>query len=251
VPGVPSNAGSVAVLAAATVNGCPAQGASRAVPPVAGGKTVVGAVTLLSTALTTVAGTVIGTDGQPVSGATVQVSSADLADVAMATSGAGGTFAVAGVAARQWTLSGFAAATVAGVLMTGRSLSAGAAPGARTDLGVLQLQPAAPGGADPLTTVTGLVVGTDGVTPVAGAQVVVDTGPYGLFVTTSGGDGRFSILGVPTLEGSVDVAASLRHACILDNSGQPLHVSALAAGAVTDVGRLLLAPDQGPGTLLF
>jgi hypothetical protein len=249
VPGVPSNGGSIAVIATATVNGCGPQGASPSVPPVAGGNTLVGVVTLNSTALTTVAGMVVGPDGQPMVGITVVVSSADLADLVTVISGPGGTFAASGFSARQWTLSAFAAGTVGGAAVSGRSAATLAVSGGRTDLGVVQLASLPATGADPGTTVTGLVVGQDGATPAAGVQVVVDAGPYGLFVTVTGADGRFSIAGVPTLEGSVAVAASQRTGCVLLNSGKPLSVPALAPGNVTDVGTLQLSPDTGPGGL--
>jgi hypothetical protein len=252
VPGVPSNAGSIAVLAAATINGCGAQGTSSPpVPPVAGGNTFVGVVTLNSTALTTVVGVVVGPDGLPYAGATVAVSSGDLADLVTVTSGPGGTFATAGFPARQWMLSAAVMSTVGGAAVSGRSTPTAAAPGGRTDLGIVQLAPLPGMGPHPGATVTGLVVGQDGATPAIGAQVVVDAGPYGLFVTVTGGDGRFSIAGVPTLEGSVAVAASLRTGCLLLNSGKPLTVTALASGDVTDVGTLALSPDSGPGSGFF
>jgi hypothetical protein len=166
-------------------------------------------------------------------------------------SGSDGTFTVVGVPARRWPLTALASATVGGVLVTGRSAESIPAPGLATNLDGVQLQPLPVSGPDPLTTVTGLVVAAEGTTPVAGAQVVVDAGPYGLFAASTGADGRFSILAVPTLEGSVAVAASLHQACVLDNSGRPLTMPALAAGDVTDVGTLVLAPDSGPGGPVF
>jgi hypothetical protein len=166
--------------------------------------------------------------------------------VATATSGPGGTFVVPGFPARQWTLSAIAAASLGGVSSSGRSVAATAILAGRTDLGLVQLA-AAPTGPDPLTTLSGLVLAQDGATPAAGAQVVVDAGPYGLFVTVTGDDGRFSVAGVPTLEGTVGVAASLRDTCVLYNTGQPELVPALAAGGVSDAGTMVLAPDHGPG----
>jgi hypothetical protein len=252
LPGVPTLGGDFAVTATGTVNGCPASGSTPPLPRVPGGTTTVGVVTLGSTASTIVSGVVLGPDGQPLAGAAVQILSGDLADLATATSGPGGTFAVGGVPARLWPLSAFAGATVNGVRVTGRSASAAApAPSGRTDLGTVQLQPLAASGSDPLTTVAGLVVGADGTTPAAGAQVVVDAGPSGLLVATTGADGRFSLAGVPTLQGSVAVAASLRQGCALDTTGNPLTLPALAPGGVTDAGTLVLAADQGPGPILF
>jgi 3D (Asp-Asp-Asp) domain-containing protein len=247
IPGVPSNAGNLTVIAAATVNGCGAQGASLPVPPVAGGNTLVGVLTLDSTSPTTVAGEIVGVDGLPVVGATVVVSSADLADVTTVTAGPGGIFVAPGVPARLWTLSALAAAMVGGAPLSGQSVAALGAPGGRTDLGIIQLAPLPGSGPDPGTTVTGLVLGQDGATPAAGVQAVVDAGAYGLFVTVTGNDGRFSIAGVPTLGGSVAVAASRRDGCVLLTTGKPLAAPALAPGAVTDVGTLTLSPDHGPG----
>jgi hypothetical protein len=120
-------------------------------------------------------------------------------------------------------------------------------PSRRRQQGWRRRPAAVPAGPDPLTTMTGLVLAQDGATPAAGAQVVVDAGPYGLFVTVTGEDGRFSVPGVPTLEGTVGVAASLRDACVLYNTGQSAPVPALVAGGVSDAGTLVLAPDHGPG----
>jgi hypothetical protein len=251
IPGMPTTGGNLAVLAASAVQGCPAQGSSPPVAPIAGGTTVVGAVTLGGTALTILSGTVVGPDSQPLAGATVQLSSADLADFATVTSGPGGTFAAPRFPLRLWSVGAFASATVNGVLVTGSSGPHSPVAGARLDLGTLQLQPLATSGPDPLTAVTGLVVAADGTTPVPSAQVVVDAGPYGLFTTTTGPDGTFVIAGVPTLERSVAVAASLHQACTLDNTGRPQNVSALVPGGSTDVGTLVLGPDRGPVIFFF
>jgi hypothetical protein len=251
VPSVPTAQGPISVSATGIVAGCPSTGSfGGLVTPVLGGITNVGSILLPALAAVPVAavtGTVLGPDGTPVAGASVEIASADLADLATAVSGPDGTFTVAGVPARQWSLTALASATVSGVLVTGRSGNTIPAPGLTTNLGVVQLQPLTASGPDPLTTVTGLVVAADGTTPVAAAHVVVDAGPYGLFTTATGADGRFSIPAVPTFEGSVAVAASLRQTCVLDNSGGPLIVSSLTAGDVTDVGTLVLAPDSGPG----
>jgi hypothetical protein len=251
VPSVPTAQGPIFVSATGNVAGCPSTGTFVGqVTPVLGGITNVGSILLPAlppVPLTVVAGTLLGPGGTAVDGASVEIASADLADLATAVSGPDGTFTVAGFPARRWQLTAFSSATVGGVLVTGRAANTTPAPGLTTNLGVVQLQPLAASGPDPLTTVTGLVVAADGTTPVAGAQVVVDAGPYGLFTATTGADGRFSVPAVPTIEGSVAVAASLHPTCVLDNSGRPLAVSSLTAGGVTDVGTLVLAPDSGPG----
>ena len=209
-------------------------------------------MTLALTASTIVAGTVLGPDGQPFAGAAIEILSGDLADLATTTSGPGGSFAVAGVPARQWPLAAFAAATVGGVRSTGSAASSTApALGARTDLGAVHLQALPAAGSDPLTTVAGLVLAADGMTPAPGAQVVVDAGTAGLFVATTTADGRFSIVGVPTAQGSVHVGASLRQACTLYNSGNPLELAMLTAGGLTNASTLVLTADRGPGPIIF
>jgi hypothetical protein len=250
IPGVPSTSGDVAVTATGTVGGCPATGSRPPMQPVPGGQTQVGVVTLASTAFTTVTAVVVGPDGQPVSGAAVQASSGDLADLARATSGADGSVVIAGFPARKWPVTVFTTATVGGVVASGSAVSAGApAAGGTTDVGTVQLQPQSATGTDPLTTVAGLVVDGSGA-PVAGAQVVVDAGPGGLFVSRSGGDGTFSIPGVPTLQGSIAVAASAHQAaCGIYNTGRPKVWTALAPGGVTDAGTLVLRPDSGPAPI--
>jgi len=251
VPGVATALGTISVAATGPVAGCPATGSFRGtVTPVLGGVTFVGGIALPPAPTTTVSGTVAGPGGAPVAGAAVVIASGDLADLATAVSGPGGTFTVAGVPARLWPLAAFAQATAGGVPVSGRSLSASPVAGGTTDLGVVQLAPLAASGPDPGTLVTGLVVAADGTTPVAGARVVVDAGPYGLLSATSGADGRFAVPGVPTLAGSVAVAASRRQGCTLENSGQPASLTALAAGGTTDAGTLVLAPDGGP-TIIF
>ena len=106
----------------------------------------------------------------------------------------------------------------------------------------MQLQPLATD-ADPLTTVTGWVLNTDG-SPAAGAQVVVDLG-YLQQVTLAGSDGSFTFGNVPTLQGSLAVAASLRQSCAVYNTGRPRQIDPLP-GDTTDAGTLVLAPDRGP-----
>jgi hypothetical protein len=247
VPGVATALGRISVSATGPVAGCPATGSFRGVlSPVLGGITYVGDIALPPAPTTTVAGTVAGPGGAPVGGATVTIASGDLADLVTVASSPGGTYTAVGVPARQWQLTAVASATVGGALVSGRAGPTTPVAGDTTHLGPIQMQPPAASGPDPGTTLTGRVVAADGTTPVGGAKVVVDAGPYGLFTTTSGTDGRFSLPGVPTLQGSIAVAASQRQGCTLYNSGQPANVTALAAGGTTDAGTLVLAPDSGP-----
>jgi hypothetical protein len=255
IPGVATAQGTISVTATGGVAGCPATGSFRGqLTPVLGGITYVGEIVLPPSPTTAVTGTVLGPGAAPLQGATVVVASGDLADLATVVSGADGSFTAPGFPARLWPLSAFASATAGGATpgrVTGRAGQAVApVAGGTTPLGTIQLQPP-PGGADALTTVTGLVVAADHTTPVAGARVVVDAGPYGLFTATTGADGRFSVTGVPTLQGSIAVAASQRQACTLDNSGPPAGVAPLAPGGVTDAGNLVLGPDSGPIVIII
>jgi hypothetical protein len=118
--------------------------------------------------------------------------------------------------------------------------------GGSTSLGSLALQPYPYTGPDPLTTVTGQVNNPDG-SPAAGAEVVIDVG-YAQLLTTTGGDGSFSVAGVPTLQGGVEVAASLRLPCGLLVATGPVNVASLNPGGVTAVGVLILRRDSGPPT---
>jgi hypothetical protein len=245
VPSVPTAQGPIAVAAAGTVGGCPASGGFRGLlTPVLGGITSVGGI-FLSTGLqsTTVTGTVLGPDGQGVAGATVKIVSGDLADLATVASGPGGGFVAGAFPARLWPVGAEVTATANGVLLSGSCAGATPAGGGVTPLGSCTLQAAAASGADPLTTVIGAVQNADG-SPAAGAQVVIDLG-YDLLVLTAAADGSFSAAGVPTLQGSVAIAASERQACVLYNTGHPLVVSQLNPGGVTDVGALTLNPDHG------
>ena len=245
VSGVAAGQGDLSVSASGTVGGCPATG-SVAVTPVPSGTTNAGAIFLSTGAqTTTVTGIVLGPDGQGLAGAAVQLSSADTADLATVVSGAGGVFAVAGFPARFWAIGAEATATVGGVHVAGATNGGSfAVAGGTTTLGTLQLQPLAVSGPDPLTTVTGTVVNGDG-SPAAGAQIVVDLG-YLQLVTAAGADGSFTLSGVPTLQGGLSVAASIRQACAVYDSGQPQSFNQLNAGGVTDVGQLFLRPDRGP-----
>jgi hypothetical protein len=251
VPAVATAQGTISVAATGQVGACGATNSGTftgMLTPVPGGVTYIGGIVLPPAAAptTTVTGTVLAPDGTPLAGAAVEIASGDLADLATTVSGAGGSFAVSGFPARRWPLTALGSAAVGGVPVSGRTGSVTPVAGSTTGLGTMQLQALPAGGADPGTTVTGLVVASDHVTPIAGAQVVVDAGPYGLFTTTSGADGSFSLPGVPTLQGSITVAASQRQGCTLYDSGPPASVTALAAGGTTDAGTLVLAPDSGP-----
>ncbi|TWI69732.1 hypothetical protein IP91_00805 [Pseudoduganella lurida] len=85
---------------------------------------------------------------------------------------------------------------------------------------------------DPLTQVTGLVTDADG-TPLAGALV---TAPGGRTATT-GGDGRFTISGVPTVLGNLVVQATWTPAGGTARNGASIPTAPVPGGA-TDVGTI-------------
>jgi hypothetical protein len=89
---------------------------------------------------------------------------------------------------------------------------------------------------DPLTLVTGLVTDQTSA-PVSGATA---TAPGGLTATT-GADGRFSIPGVPTIFGNIQVNATFTPAGGTTLSGSSVAVPPVLAG-VTDVGTIQLIP---------
>ncbi len=250
VPGLPTNQGYLGVNASGTVGGCPAQASASAPPPPAGQNVFVGNLTLTPTApavlsTTTVTGSVLGTDGQGLGGATVTVASADLAASATAVSAADGTFTVPGLLATAWPLVVEATITTGGAMLYAHT-STGVVPVAAgtTAVGAVTLQAYPYSGPDPLTTLTGQIDNPDG-TPAAGAQVVVDWG-YAQLVTTTASDGTWSIASVPTLQASITVGASLALPCGgLEITG-PVNVFPLNSGGTTDAGVLTLFPDHGP-----
>jgi hypothetical protein len=245
--GLPTNQGTLLVNAAATLSGCPAQASTQVLQPPPGGSADVGNLMLVSSAVaptTTVLGTVLGSDGQGLSGVTLTVSSADLADTVTVTSGAGGVFVVPGFPARRWLVRAEAMVTVGGVLLTSASTGAFPVAGGTTTLAAFQLQPYPFAGPDPLTTIQGQVVNGDG-SPAAGALVVVDLG-YAQLTTIAATDGSFSVSGVATLAGAVNVGAALTEQCALYYAGGSLFVANLVPGGTTDVGTLTLRPDTGP-----
>jgi hypothetical protein len=250
VPGLPTNQGSLGISASGTLGGCPAQASATVPPPPPGQNVFAGNLVLAASAssaapTTTVTGTVSGTDGQGLAGVTVTVSSADLADTATVVSGAGGVFAIAAFPAGAWRLQVEATINLGGIMLYGVNRG-GAFPvaGGSTSLGTLALQPYPYTGADPLTTVTGQVDNADG-SPAAGAEVVIDLG-YAQLVTTTAGDGTFTVGGVPTLQGGITVSASLHLPCnVLYFTGLD-NVIPLNPGDVTAVGALTLFRDNGP-----
>jgi hypothetical protein len=256
VPGVPTNEGDLTISATGTVGGCPAEGSlAESVPPVPGGLTAVGTFALAAPApppgqsFGAVIGTVVGLDGQPVSGATVQVASADLGDLQTAVTGADGSFSLPSFPARRWSLSALATATSDGAPMTGGATAGAPIAGGTTDFGEIQLAAAPPPPTDPPTTATGLVVIGNGNTPAAGALVVIDAGNLGLFTGTSAGDGTFSIPGVPSI--FFYIGASVRQMCTGLLTSRRIYLGQLGGtpvpGGTTAVGTLELSLDSGPG----
>ncbi len=249
VGGLPTGSGTFEVSATGTVGGCQAEADAELPPPPPGQSESVGNLTLVrppAPAPTTVTGIVVGADGQGLSGVTVTVSSADLADTATALSGPGGAFLVPAFPARAWTLQAEATIVSGGVLLSAASGLHGphAVAGGATDLGTLTLSPYPFTGPDPLTTVTGQATNLDG-SPAAGAQVVVDTGS-GQLLATAAADGSFAVSGVPTLQGSLKITASLHLPCNMLLVAGPMTVSELVAGGQTAVSLPQLVPDPGP-----
>ena len=249
VPGLPTNQGYLDVNVSGTLAGCPAQASTSVPPPPPGQNVFVGNLTLAPTSssvaqTTTVTGTVLGTDGQGLAGVTITISSIDLADIVTVTSGAGGIYTAPGFPARFFAVTVEAVVTLGGVMLTGGP-NGGLLPVANgiTTMPTFQLQPYPFTGPDPLTTVTGQVI-TDVQLPAAGAQVVLDLG-YEQIVTTTGGDGSFTVSGVPTLEGSIYVGASL-HGCTLLTTHSPQLNISVNPGGVTNVGTLIVGPNQIP-----
>jgi hypothetical protein len=247
--GLPTGSGDFEVSAFGTVNGCQAEAHAEVPPPPPGRSESLGNLTLVrppAPAPTTVTGNVLGADGQGLPGVTVTISSADLADTATVSSGPGGAFTVPTFPARAWTLQAEATITSGGAELFAASGGNGphAVAGGTTDLGSLTLQPYPFAGPDPLTAVAGQATNRDG-SPAAGAQVVIDVGD-GQIVATAAGDGTFAVSGVPTLQGTIKVTASLHLPCNVLLVAGPLTVSELVAGGQTAVSLPQLVPDPGP-----
>jgi hypothetical protein len=249
VAGLPTNQGSFTVTASGTAGSCPATGSVTVPLPRPGAVTDIGYLRLTGAGLelTTAVGTALDAIGQPLAGATIQVFSGDYVDVRSVTSGDGGKFSLPSFPARKFVLYADANAQVGGQPLVGGN-SSGAMPvvGGVTDLGAFQLQVNPRSGPDPLSTVTGAVANSDN-SPAAGAQVTIDTGTR-LFLGTTGSDGRFSISGIPTLQGSVTVSASLHSGCSVFAPNPPLFGVAVSPGGVVDVGTIILQLDLGPGS---
>ena len=75
--------------------------------------------------------------------------------------------------------------------------------------------------------------------------MVIDTGD-GQIVATAAGDGTFAVPGVPTLQGTIKITASLHLPCNVRLVGGPLTVSELIPGGQTAVSLPQLVPDPGP-----
>ncbi len=244
VPGLSTNQGSLTVAASATLGGCPAQTSTTVNVPPPGANADVGNMMLVSSTVTqrtTVSGTALGLDGQGLAGVTITVSSEDLVNTVVATSGGGGAFAVE-LPTRSSQVGAEAVVTLGGVMLYGTSGRAAPAAGGATVLGAIQLQAYPFTGPDPLTTIAGQVVNGDG-SAAGGALVVIDLG-YAQLTTKALADGSFSLSGVPTLAGYVSVGASLTEQCVLYDAGEAMLVEPLVAGGVTSVGVLTIAPPR-------
>lgn len=249
VSGLPTGSGDFEVSAVGTVNGCQSGAAAEVPPPPPGRNEALGNLTLAlppAPPPTAVTGTILGADGQGLAGVTVTVSSADLADTATVVTGPGGAYTVPVFPARAWTLQAEATVVSGGVLLSAASGPNGphAVAGGTTDLQALILEPYPFTGPDSLTTVIGQATNLDG-SPASGAQVVIDFGD-GQIVATAAGDGTFAVSGVPTLQGTLKITASLHLPCNVLLVAGPMTVSELVAGGQTAVSLPQLVPDPGP-----
>jgi hypothetical protein len=150
---------------------------------------------------TTIDGMMVDPGGNPVAAATVTVSAG--ATTGSATTGTDGSFAVPAVATAQGPISVSATGIVAGCPATG-TFAGIVSPvlGGVTNVGAIVL-PAAP-----TTTVSGVVLGPDGM-PLAGAGVqIASLDLADLSSAVSGADGKFVAAGFPVRQWSLTAYAS-------------------------------------------
>ncbi|MFY9823636.1 MAG: carboxypeptidase regulatory-like domain-containing protein [Thermoanaerobaculia bacterium] len=209
---------------------------SAPTPTVAGGTTDVGDLVLQDVnPPTTVVGTVVDELGQPVPGAAIKVFNNSI--VLTTTTDASGGFMITNIPGEE-TLHVLATAEVGGVKLRGLNF-VGPQPGGVTDAGPITIYPIedVP---DPLTAATGHVIDSAGL-PVAGARVHVFT-DWDVFPGTTGTDGSFLVLGIPTVDGDLYAAASARlHGHLATGSSSFFTPE---AGGVTNLGEISIVEEQ-------
>ncbi len=195
--------------------------------------------------LSAITGRAVDVQGNPVPGARVAVN--DAAGSSTMT-GVDGAFSLTGLSSIAGPYDVSLSVVLNSVLLQGTASDVPAVPGGVAALGEVQMiaQPAGP--PDPGTTVVGTVVDENGA-GVAGA-VVKATDSYSIVTGVSGGDGSFSLPGVPTIRRSLLIVAST-------TTGGVLRRGSIGAGpvpgGVTDAGLIALSlvvrdPDPDPLT---
>jgi len=188
---------------------------------------------------TTVAGRVETADGQPVAGAAVDVLTAQ--ETTTGVTAGDGSFGVSGVRTNHGTLSLRVLGRVSGCGVTAALGPLPPVPGLPTEVGTL----IAASPASRTTTVTGVVVDTNG-NAVAGAVVKVFSEDLAVLTQArSGPDGSFLVPDLAVRAWGVDAVA------VSTLGGTELHGSAavsnpdVSPGGVTDLGSLVLASPAG------
>jgi Big-like domain-containing protein len=197
---IPTTGGDLSASATGSLGACLGRGRlADAVPPVAGGVTDLGDITLESVAVGTarVMGRVVTETGEAVSGLPLYVYSEDMGDAHRAVTQEDGAFSLSGFPARGRRLSllgrGIVGGTLWGVI---GFVNTPAVAGSTIDFGEVLAFPLEDDPEAPHTTVSGTVVFGFERQPVAGAKVVVVTQSE-VLTTVSDSDGRYQYTDVP------------------------------------------------------
>jgi hypothetical protein len=182
--------------------------------------------------LTSIHGTVLDPDGQPVPDAQVVEDGSGSGT----TTGADGQFLISNVPTVSGLLSVTASASLNGTAYKVQSPVFTPVPGGQAELGQLVLAPDS-------TTIVGVVVDSAN-QPVSGAKVVIVPPDPPFLRTTTGVDGSFRVAGVPQDEGVTIWASQIQGRFTL----QAVTFAFLNA-AVTELDPLILAPTESPTTV--
>jgi hypothetical protein len=241
VTGIASFLGDLFVSVSGLVDGCPQRTAlADSVPAVPGGVVEIGDLPLRPTPsgpATAVIGLVVGPDGAPVTGATVEVTTDDLIELATATSGRDGIFVVPSLTLTSGPLR--VMAQVQGTPLRAGVKRIDPSVNAISDAGTLNLALQAPV-PDPGTTVFGTILDSRG-QPAAGARVHIGTASQVFEVLTTA-EGTFSLAGVPTTEGDVAIGVTAFLSCERQ-FGMAYGTLVPVPGGAVDAGTIVL---RGP-----